>query len=369
MTGSTWHRSTEERVELFRQYYAMENERPLLGFFRGSEYPLHRYPASRSLPEDCPLTPEHFPIEPYLDDCDALFAEHEACGGDFIWAGSAFWGIPWLEAALGCQLVARHHTGSIHSEPPTSFRLRQGYGGQVNVPESLPSFDASSPWALKMVEFLDEMAARSSGRWPLATTRMRGISDLLSALYGGDAMVFAMLEKPDEVKAVAAKLADFFIDWGRLQLAHIPDFHGGIGSFYYSAWAPAGTIWHQEDAAALLSPDLYEEFIEPCDRKIAAAFAGCIIHQHPTGYYPVDAYLDMEMTALELHIDEGGPSAEQLFDVHKKILARKPLLIWGDIPQHDLDWIFSNLPAQGLAVNTVVASPAQAEAIWQRYVG
>ncbi|MDP6526276.1 MAG: hypothetical protein QGI24_03230 [Kiritimatiellia bacterium] len=182
-------------------------------------------------------------------------------------------------------------------------------------------------------------------------------------------MVFAMLEKPDEVKAVAEKLTDFFIDWGRLQLAHIPDFHGGIGSFYYSMWAPAGTIWHQEDAAALLSPDLYGEFIEPCDRKIAAAFGGCIIHQHPIGYYPVDAYLDMEMTALELHIDEGGPSAEELFDVHKKILATRPLLIWGDISEQDLDWIFSNLPAQGLAVNTVVASPAQAEAIWQRYVG
>ncbi len=28
----TQHRSTEERVALFERYYAMENERPLLGF-------------------------------------------------------------------------------------------------------------------------------------------------------------------------------------------------------------------------------------------------------------------------------------------------------------------------------------------------
>ena len=354
----TLHRSVEERVALFRRYYAMENERPLLGFFHGSEYPLHRYSASRVLPEDRPLTPEDFVVEPYLDDCDALFAQHEACGGDFIWAGSAFWGIPWLEAALGCEIVAAHDTGSIHSEPPAGF----------NGPESVPAFDGNSPWSRKMVEFLAKLAERSGGRWPLATTRMRGVSDLLSALYGGDAMVFAMLEKPDEVKAVAAKLADFFIDYGQLQLAHIPNFHDGIGSFYYSMWAPRGTIWHQEDAAALLSPDLYEEFIEPCDREIAAAFEGCIIHQHPTGYYPVNAYLDMEMTALELHIDEAGPSAEQLFDVHKKILDTKPLLIWGDIPERDLDWIFSKLPPQGLAVNTVVTSPEQAEALSNRYV-
>jgi len=77
----------------------------------------------------------------------------------------------------------------------------------------------------------------------------------------------------------------------------------------------------------------------------------------------------MNVTALELHIDKGGPSAEQLFDTHRRILAQKPLLIWGDIPEKDLDWIFARLPAQGLAVNTVVSSPAQARALWEKHVG
>jgi hypothetical protein len=175
-----------------------------------------------------------------------------------------------------------------------------------------------------------------------------------------------MLEKPDEVKAVAEKLTDFFIAYGRLQLEHIPDFHGGIGSFYYYAWAPKGTVWHQEDAAALLSPDLYQEFIEPCDRRIVDAFDGCIMHLHPTGFVPVDACLSMDFTAIELHIDKGGPSARDLYDTHRKILAGKPLLIWGDIPEADLDWIFSRLPTAGLAVNVVVDSPDQAKTLWER---
>jgi hypothetical protein len=45
------------------------------------------------------------------------------------------------------------------------------------------------------------------------------------------------------------------------------------------------------------------------------------------------------------------------------------LIIWGDIPETDRDWIFSKLPARGLAVITVVDSPQQAEAIWKRYLG
>ena len=55
-----------------------------------------------------------------------------------------------------------------------------------------------------------------------------------------------------------------------------------------------------------------------------------------------------------------------LFRQYYTMENERPLLIWGDIPEKDLDWIFSNLPMEGLAVNTVVSSPEQAEAIWRR---
>ena len=127
------HFSIEERVERFRRYYARTNDRPLLGSFVGSEYPLHRYPASRSLPEGRPLEAADFDVAPYLDDFDRLFEIHEACDGDFIWSASAFWGVPWLEAGLGCPIVADHAAGSIHAEPPVNF----------SGPDDVPDFDAS----------------------------------------------------------------------------------------------------------------------------------------------------------------------------------------------------------------------------------
>ena len=350
------HFPIEERVARFRRFYQRANERPLLGFFVGSDYPLRRYRASDSLPADRPLVPLDFPVAPYLDDCDRLFALHEACGGDFIWSASAFWGIPWLEAALGCPIFADHSTGSITARCPP------GFAG----PESLPVFDPGSPWMRLTVEFLERMTERSGGRWPIATTRMRGIADLLSALYGGSDFILAMMERPEEVKEVCRRLTDFWIAFGRLQLERIPVFHGGVGSFYYNLWAPAGTVWHQEDAAALLSPALYDEFIREHDDRIARAFDGCIMHQHPTKFVPTDFYLQMPFLALELHVDEGGPSAEALHAAHKKIMNRKPLIIWGNLSAQDLDWIFEKLPSVGLAVITAVSSPEEAGAIWRQ---
>ncbi len=348
----------EQRVEQFRRFYERRNTRPLLGFFVGSDYPLHRWQAAQSLTVDRPLTPDDFPVEPYLDDCDRLFELHESCGGDFIWSASAFWGIPWLEAALGCPIRADHSTGSIYAEPPVA---------DLDASD-IPAFDAESPWMVKTVEFLDRMARRSEGRWPIGTTRMRGISDLLSALYGGTNFIMAMLDRPDDVRLACEKLTDFWIAFGKLQLQHIPSFYGGVGSFYYNAWAPAGTVWHQEDAAALLSPKLYDAFIRSCDERIVRAFDQCIMHQHPTKFVPTEFYLDMGFAALELHVDKGGPSAEALHPQHLRILDRLPLLIWGELSSADLDWLFGHLPPAGLAIMAVVQDAAEATKIWNGYV-
>jgi hypothetical protein len=350
--------SIEQRVEQFQKYYQRANERPLLGFFVGSEFPLQRYNASNALPDNQPLRPDDFDVSGYLDDCDRLFEIHEACGGDFIWSASPFWGITWLEAALGCPILADHSTGSIYSQPPPDF----------SGPDNIPAFDLSQPWICKAVEFVQLFARRSAGRWPIGTTRMRGISDLLSALYGSERFVYAMIDDPDNVIKACQKLTDFWIDFGKLQLRHIPEFHGGVGSFYYNMWAPAGTVWLQEDAAALLSPDLYDKFIRKHDYRIAESFPGCIMHQHPTKFLPTDRYLEMPFIALELHVEEQGPYAKDLYEIHSKILERKPLLIWGKLSDSDLDWIFDKLPYRGLAVMTMVDTPDQATGIWQKYM-
>ena len=230
-------KSIEERVTQFKSFYLKENDRPLLGFFLGSEYPVHRYPAAKSIPEKIPLSPDHFNIDDYLNDCDYLFEEHEKCGGDFIWSASIFWGIPWIEAALGCPIIlSSYSSGSIHAEALPGFKG----------PDDIPEFSMENPWVKKAIAFLEKMAERSNGRYPLATTRMRGISDLLSLLYGAENLIFAMLDRPDEVNAVAEKLTNFWIKFGKMQIERIPEFYGGIGSFYYNAWAPKGTVWHRK---------------------------------------------------------------------------------------------------------------------------
>ena len=345
-----------ERIENLTNWFHHQNQRPLFGFTLGSYYPLPRYPnGARRIPDGV-VRVDDIAVQDYLDDTDDLYSAHEQAGGDFIFSAAPFLGVPWLEAALGCDVLADRVSGSTRSRPPKTF-------GQNPV---VPEFSEDNPWVAKMLEFIPALARRSAGRYPVGVTLMRGISDLLSALYGAQEFIYRMHDSPDEAHGGIDRLTDFWIAFGQCLLKHLPLFHGGTGSFLYSLWCPGKTIWMQEDAAALLSPALYEEFIYPAACRLAGAFEHTVIHLHPTRFILTSHLVRSGIDVIELHIDHDGPRAESLLGHYMTILPVKPLLIWGDLSDEDLEFVLTRLPHQGLAVNAVLSSPDQGAAMWER---
>ncbi|MFH0964947.1 MAG: hypothetical protein V2A58_13185 [Planctomycetota bacterium] len=350
------HAALEERLGRLRCWFARENDRPLLGFFPGSQYPLHRYKGARRHLPDGRVGVEDVVVEDYLSDYEEQYRLHEEAGGDLVWSAAPFYGLPWVEAALGCGVTADFETGSSRAEAPTEF------AGEVR------PFSEENPWVRKLGEFYAALNARSRRRYPVGVTLMRGPADLLSALYGGERFLFRMMEAPEEVKAAAERVTDFWIAFGKWVLAQVESFHGGTGAFFYSLWCPGETIWFQEDASALLSPALYEEFIEPCDRRIAESFEHTVVHLHPARFLPTGYLVRSAVSVIEIHRDRGGPSAEELEGEYRRVLEAKPLFIWGDLTEEDLAFVFRKLPHRGLAVNAVVRSAAEAGKLWERWI-
>ena len=345
-----------QRIDRLTRWLQRQNERPLVGFTLGSYYPLHRYRrGARRIPNGA-VDPEDIQVDDYLDETDELFQNHAAAGGDLIWSAAPFWGLPWVEASLGCGVVADHAVGSTRAMPPLGFTENT----------VVPEFSETNPWVSKMLEFVPALAERSGGRYPVGVTLMRGVSDLLAALYGGQNFVLRMCDEPEEVHAVVEGLTRYWIAFGRCLLERLPLYHGGTGSFLFSLWCPGKAIWTQEDAVALLSPSLYEKFIYPADCEIARAFERTAMHLHPTRFIPVRQLMGTKTDVIELHIDHDGPRAEALEAHYRAILAGKPLLIWGDVTDADLEFVLTRLPHRGLAVNIVVPSVEAARQTWDR---
>jgi hypothetical protein len=349
--------SNQERIDGFKRFFAMDNsDGPLVGFYRETYYPLKRYRTEAFLPGGA-LQARDVAVEPFLPEYERLFQLHDEMAGDFIWSAAAFWGLPWMEALAGCGVITDHETGSSRSEKPEDFQ------GAADIPE----FDGGSPWVQKALEFLRRLSELSQGRFPLATTLMRGFSDLLAALYGNPEFLFSLMDDPREMKRVVEKLTGLWIAFARAQLEVIPDYHGGTGSFYYAVWLPGRGVWLQEDAAALMSPALFGEIMAPAIHELAHSFDTTVIHLHPSSYIPVEHLVESSLSAIELHIDFGGPRAEELLPYYQKILEHKPLIIWGDLTAEDLDFIKRRLDRRALALLPVVESQRQAEQIWARF--
>ncbi len=344
------------RMDRLTRWLERQNERPLAGFTLGSYYPLHRYRHGvRRIPNGL-VHPEDIQVEDYLAETEELFEMHAAAGGDLIWSAAPFWGLPWVEASLGCGVVADHTVGSTRATPPPGFAQNP----------VVPEFSETNAWVAKLLEFVPALAALSGGRYPVGVTLMRGVADLLSALYGGENFVLRMFDAPEEVYAVVGALTRYWIAFGRCLLERLPLFHGGTGTFLHCLWCPGKTIWTQEDAVALLSPALYERFIYPADCEIARAFERTVMHLHPTRFIPVRQLMAANTGVIELHIDHDGPRAEALESHYRAILAGKPLFIWGDVTEADLEFIMTGLPHQGLAVNMVAPSAEAAHEAWDR---
>jgi hypothetical protein len=339
---------------LLRAYYRCENATPLIGFFVGEYFPLRQYPAAAALPQGM-FTAADVAVEPYLADYERLVALQGACPGNVRYSPTVFTGIPWMEAALGCAVVADHETGSCRSLPAV------GTGEWPVIRE----FSPHNAWVDLCLRMTRALAVQSGGRYPLGTTLMRGVCDVLGALLGLERLVYEMFDQPLRVHALAEQVAAFWIAFAHAQLEAIPLYQGGTGSLY-SLWAPAQVVTLQEDNAALLSPRLYEAFIYPHDAAIAAAFDTCIFHLHPARYIPYRPLLDSAVSVVELHIDRGGASARELLSVYREILERKPLLVWGDISDADMDVLLGEIGPQGVAIVPVVATPEEAWRMWER---
>lgn len=64
------------------------------------------------------------------------------------------------------------------------------------------------------------------------------------------------------------------------------------------------------------------------DCWIAGSFDNTVIHLHPTRFIPSRQLVATKLAAIELHIDDDGPSAEALESHYRTGVETKPLLIW-----------------------------------------
>ena len=342
-----------ENLPLHRAFWERAAQpRPLFGINVGWTLG-QRFPRLSRTISAGPVKPDDIDIPLFLADCDGLYEAHRGLG-DFPYTGAPFVGIPWMEAILGCPVMYS----------PSGGFWAETCAGELDSLAVAPPLE--SPWTRKLLEIMQALVEHSRGRYSVAPTLMRGPSDMMAALRGTGQLPLDLLDAPGAARRLAGRCADTWLEIGKAQLALIPESaHGYLaGDAALRTWAPDKILWLQEDAMAVLSPDLYREFFLPLDRRIAAAVPCVAFHLHGSALWAVDALVEVEdLDVIELNFEDAACDVDGTFAGWKKIRARKPLVIWrkyaDDFPVW-LDRVLAEIPAPGVSIQVSTANEAEA---------
>jgi hypothetical protein len=326
---------------------------PLVGCWVGGYFPVEQFPRGASgWPASALLQPQDVSFAPFAEDYEELYQSHRACDDDFFYVGSAYWGIPWLEAILGCPVSVA--AANCRTEPVCE-NLDNAEGLEVNV--------ETDAWLDALLRFTQDLVEFSRGRFPVCAPLLRGAGDAASAMLGGTAFVMSLLEEPEKMKKLLAHCAAVRLAVLRRLAEILPAWHGthAAGGCPSKVWCRGTVAYYQEDVAALLNPGLFREFLLPAARQACQGAEVNFIHLHSACLYPVDILLEERaFDVLEINIDHrgAGPAVPQLIETFQKIQrAGRPLVLWGQCSPDDWDLICRRLSPIGLSLQPMVRSP------------
>ena len=352
------------RKERHLSFLQRRNIRPLIGCIEGWEN-LSRYVKNTedflpkgNVPIDA-LTPDR--LLSMYENADVL-KDHD----DLIRTVEPYTFVPWIEAALGC---AVEYTGkNVWSSPVEQTKTPRGRSEWMQTMLAGGMQNQSRKWIEKYETLLAVLANRFGAEHPVGQAILRGPLDTAGAVFGDEAAIYLFFDEPDLMRRfldMAAKIFQRFVEAHQRQ---VPPFAGGtvLGSYYL--WTPGSAMRLQEDAMALLSPDLYREFVHPVDCALASRTECTLFHMHATGLHLLDVLLQNDgLDIIQVSKDEGVPLGPIIPKLRRIQDAEKCLVIKGRFNEEEIANLKTSLDPHGLCIQGVVLDSHEADAFMQAF--
>jgi len=353
---------TEIQLKIKRHQTFLQREsvdRPLIGCIRGWEN-LSRYKKD---------TESFFPIgDAQIDDLfyERFLPMYQAYAMTLDAPDDMFRSLeplpffPWTEAAIGCPIK---YTGkNFWSLPLIDFKSESDSKKLHDMMQRIP--EQSQPWLEKYGEFLDFLIDHFGDHYPIGQSILRGPLDMAAAAFGDENLLYQFFDQPDLVKKFLTAATDVFLSFIDIQNQRLLPFDDGyiIGTYYI--WTPEKNIRLQEDAMAMLSPELYRQFVHPVDCQIASSTDYTLFHLHATGLHLLDFILQNEgIKIVQVSKDEGVRLENILVQLQKIQTTKKCLLLKGRFTHDELQLIKRSLDFRGLCVQWVVLNDNEAKEV------
>jgi 5-methyltetrahydrofolate--homocysteine methyltransferase len=163
--------------------------------------------------------------------------------------------------------------------------------------------------------------------------------DTLAAMRGTEALLIDLIERPDWVHRCLRQITDRYFHYYDVLYDLFRD---EVGGSVFWAWAPGRMAKFQCDFSAMISPDMFGDFMVPVLTEMSERVSYCMYHWDGPGALQHHDHL-LSIPKLKMLQWTPGDGHEPCWDrrwwpyFHKTFDAGKKVFIWCDTPEHLLD--------------------------------
>lgn len=294
-----------------------------------------------------------------LDNPELAFEQWEKYCRDTLFAGEMIpnlWvnlgpGIP--AAFLGARL--RKTADTVWFEPP----------GDLSLDDILATeFDsAGDHWWRTTMDLTEEASSRAEGRYFCGITDLNSVFDILCHLRGTQRVLYDMMDTPDKVKQVTGRINRIWLDTADNLLDIVTSRQEG-SAWWMNIWCPGRGTDVQCDFSAMLSPEMFEEFVIPHLVEEIRNAEHTIFHLDGPGQLPhLELLLDIpELDGIQWIPGAGNPGtgSPRWFPMYRRILEKGKRLVIQGMDRGDVQGVLDNISGRGVLIETTCDSEQQA---------
>jgi hypothetical protein len=190
---------------------------------------------------------------------------------------------------------------------------------------TLPQFDPNDRWVQIHADLMRAAMAASGGRYLVSLPDLIENIDVLSQLRDPQTLMYDLIERPDWVGETIAQINDAFFAAFDYFYDIVRDPWGGSCFAFFKIWGPGKTAKVQCDAAALISPAMFQQFVAPSLTAQCAWLDYSMYHLDGTqAMIHLNNLLAIEpLNAIEWTPQSGKPGggSPEWYDLYRRILA------------------------------------------------
>lgn len=290
-------------------------------------------------------------------DCRLAAFEHQMARTHY--GGDAF---PHLETHIGPGTMSLYLGAKPELQPNTVW-YEKCWDGITTAPE--PSVDENNQYWQFSQRLAESAVERLRGRALVAFPDLIENLDTLSSLLGNDELLFYLLDAPDHVHRLQRPLVDVYMHYHTRLYEIIKDETGGSCFSAFQTWAPGPVAKLQCDFSAMISANMFEEFVAPYLADQCSKLDYTVYHlDGECALQHLDILLSIkDLTAIQWTPGAGrpGPADPCYYWLWKKVRAAgKSCMVRSATPDQAREMVETFGP-EGLDITTGTATQDEAE--------